>query len=269
LNSKHSASEIRRLVEKRKESVDALKRFLVLKGISSSLAEEITLELLSEGKKIVHIKEKIMQRLRVTGELPFDKPHRLVFIGPTGVGKTTAIKKLASHYLRYEKTIALACLDEAKKKELENWANERRIPFLTEPSSQGYELLLIDTEGCNFYQPNRIEILGGQLGMWEEGAELILTLSAAAKEVDLYGAIHQFSHLNPTSLMFTKLDETLAAAVLVNVCAKTDLPIRYIAFGYPLPGDLQIADIKLITHKVLTDFNEEEFQTLRQLSALN
>lgn len=253
----------------RKGSIHALRRFLISKGISAALADEISLELSNEGKEIAQVKEKIMQRLRVTGELSFGKPRALVFIGPTGVGKTTTLMKLASHYMKLKKKVALVSMDEGKKTGLERWAETRQIPFFNKPPQASFELLLIDTEGCNFYQPNRVEALGEQLALCAEGAEVILTLSAAAKEVDLYGAIHQFSSLSPTSLVFTKLDETLAAGVLVNVCAKTDLPIRYISFGYPLPGELQVADVKSITHKILTDFNKEEFQVLRQLSTLN
>ena len=253
----------------RKEGMQATARFLVSKGISTALADEISLELTEEGKEIFRLQEKIMHRLRVTGELSFEKPRKLAFVGPTGVGKTTALMKLTLHYLGQNKKVALVTLDGGKKRILEKWAEVQRVPFFETAPQEIFDLLLIDTEGCNFYQPNRVEALGEKLATCASDAEVLLTLSASAKEVDLYGAVHQFSPLNPSSLVFTKLDETLAAGVLVNVCAKTDIPIRYISFGYPLPGDLQIADAKTITHKILTDFNSEEFQVLRQLSILN
>jgi len=268
LNIKHNVSEIRRLIAARKESTGILIRFLISKGINPSLAKE----LVSQGKELTQIKDKIKQHLHVTGELVLDTPLKLVFIGPTGVGKTTTVMKLASYYSKLKKKIAFISLDIGKKSGLEKWAEMRRIPFFTHPPENEFDLLLIDTEGCNFYQPNRVEELGEKLSnlhLFAKDSEILLTLSAAAKEVDLYGAVHQFSTLSPKSLVFTKLDETLAAGVLVNVCAKTDLPIRYIAFGYPLPGDVQIADSESIIHKILTDFNAEEFQILRQLSLLN
>ena len=253
----------------RKEGMHAMARFLVSKGICMSLADEISLELAEEGKEITHLKEKIMYRLRVTGEFSFEKPRKLAFVGPTGVGKTTTLMKLALHYLGQNKKVALVSLDGGKKKILEKWAEAQKIPFFTTAPQDMFELLLVDTEGCNFYQPNRVEALEEKLSTCISDAEVLLTLSASAKEVDLYGAIHQFSPLNPSSLVFTKLDETLAAGVLVNVCVKTDIPIRYISFGYPMPGELQIADAKRLAHKILTDFNQEEFQVLRQLSTLN
>ncbi len=279
----------------RKGGMHATARFLVSKGICAALADDISQELTDEDKEIFetthepaealrkthfkealpqllqmsHLKEKIMQRLRITGELCLEKPRKLVLVGPTGVGKTTTLMKLASHYLKQNKKVALVTLDVGKKRVLEKWAELQKIPFFATVPHTHFDLLLIDTEGCNFYQPNRVEALGDKLATCVGDAEVLLTLSASAKEVDLYGAVHQFSPLKPSSLVFTKLDETLAAGVLVNVCAKTDIPIRYISFGYPLPGDLQVADAKLITHKILTDFNKEEFQILRQLSTLN
>ena len=266
-NIKQNVSEIKRLFHERKEASQALLSFLISKGISPIIAEKILCELEQEGKEIGNVKEAVARRLRVAGELDFQHPHKLVFIGPTGVGKTTTILKLAEHYIRQNKKIALMTLDELKKGVLEEWSRNKEIPFFDNLKSSHslVDLLLIDSEGCNFYLPNRIDDLGEKMAELGEGIEIVLTLSAAAKDVDLYGAVHQFSPLCPSTLTFTKIDETLAPGVLVNVCVKTDMPIRFIAYGYPLPGEVQIADAKSITHKILTDFNKEEFQFLRHL----
>lgn len=226
------------------------------------MAEEIS----REGRSWEHLKEVTSNKLRVTGELSFNSPHKLVFVGPTGVGKTTTILKLADYYLRQNRKIALMSLDEAQKRNLKNWAGKKGISFLEGPSSQTADLILIDTEGCNFYQPSRVDALGERIAEVGSDAEIVLTLSATAKEVDLYGAVHQFSPLCPSSLAFTKLDETLTPGVLINVCVRTELPIRYTAHGFPLPGELQVADPKDISHKVLMDYNAEEFHFLRQLT---
>jgi flagellar biosynthesis protein FlhF len=271
MNVKHNVSQIKRLFQERKETIQAFSRFLISKGISLPLAEEILLELAREGKEITSIHEVAARRVRITGELSFEHLHRLVFVGPTGVGKTTTLLKLADYYLKQKRRVALMTLDESKKESLRSWAEKKQIPYVEQVADTTAELLLIDTEGCNFYHPNRVDDLGEKVAECGEGIEILLTLSAAAKEVDLYGAVHQFSSLDLSSLVFTKLDETLASGVLINVCVKTDIPIRYIAYGYPLPGEVQVADPKAIMHKILTDFNKEEFQFLRQLTlpALN
>jgi flagellar biosynthesis protein FlhF len=265
LNLRKNVSEIKRLFQERREATQALSRFLISKGIAPSIADEILLELAQEGKEIGSIKEVVAAKLRVAGDLPFERPHKLVFIGPTGVGKTTTLLKLAHYYTNQKRRVALMTLDEVKKESLQRAAEARGL-LLTESVECDTDLLLIDTEGCNFYLPNRVDALGEKIGQMEEGIEVVLTLSAAAKEVDLYGAVHQFSPLRPSSLLFTKLDETLASGVIVNVSIKSEIPIRYIAYGYPLPGEVLVADSKNITHKILTDFNKGEFQLLRQLT---
>lgn len=261
---RENVSEIRRLFHERKEANLALLNFLISKGISSCIARKIISEV--EGKEIVSVSEVIANRLHVAGELNFALPQKLAFVGPTGVGKTTTLLKLAELYLKQDKKVALMSLDETKKGFLKEWAEAGKIPFIELHQSCAADLVLIDTEGCNFYLPDRIENLGEKLSQLGEEVEIVLTLSAAAKEVDLYGAIHQFSPLNPNSLCFTKMDETLASGVVINVSDKTTIPIRYIANGYPLPGEIELADAKFITHKVLTDFNNEDFQFLRHLS---
>ena len=266
MNIRHNVLEIKRLLQERKEAMHSLSRFLISKGIAPGVTEEIMLELAQEGNELGSVKDVVAARLRVTGELSFERARTLVLVGPTGVGKTTTVLKLADYYLRQKKKVALMSLDEQKKGALQGWAEAKGIPFFETFEESVADLLLIDTEGCNFYQANRVDALGEQIAACPQDAEILLTLSAGAKEVDLYGAVHQFSSLRPTSLLFTKLDETLASGVLVNVCVKTDLPLRYVAYGFPLPGEVQLADAKIITHKILTDFNQEEFQLLRQLT---
>lgn len=242
----------------------ALSRFLISKGVSKAIADEIIIELSHESHELGYIKDVLAKRIKVTGEFQFQKMQKIALVGPTGVGKTTTIMKLTEFYGKQNKKIALTSVDDSKKKTLQSWADQKGLIFLEVPdSSFSTDLLIIDTEGCNYYQPNRIDALGESLALWGEDVEIALTLSAAAKEVDLYGAVHQFSSLCPESFIFTKLDETLAAGVMINLCVKTDLPVRYAAFGFPLPGEVQVADPYQIIHKILTDFNQEEFQLLR------
>ncbi len=177
--------------------------------------------------------------------------------------------KLASRYQKEGKTVALLTLDDVKGgalEQIQQYSKKWDIPLCSTVESAGpVDLLLIDTGGCNYYLPDRIDQLGERLAAIDE-IEIHLTLSATTKEVDLYGAIYQFSALNPASLIFTKLDETLAPGVLVNICAKMAIPISYIAFGYPLPGELQPADPEVIAHKILVDLNHENYHFIRQLS---
>lgn len=242
MERKKHVAEIKRLMQERKETKDlytSLTRFLISKGVTRPLAEAIA----REGKELNGLKESLVKRVRTAGELTF--PKKLALVGPTGVGKTTTLQKLAEFYRKQGKKVTL--LD-----------SEQEI------KGDG-DLILIDTPGCNYYLPNRVDQIGELLAKCGP-AEVVLTLSASTKDVDIYGAIHQFSPLRPTSLAFTKLDETLAMGILINVSAKTEIPIRYITYGYPLRGEIELADPNKITHKILTTFNQKEFNYLRQLA---
>lgn len=269
MERKKNVAEIKRLMQERREAAGAclsLTRFLASKGVARPIAEKIALEFSQNGCELSRLKNCLVEQIRTAGELSF--PSRLALIGPTGVGKTTTLLKLADYYRRQKKKVAIAAMDYEKSgayAQLQRYADEWGIALHRSPDQAQGDLVLIDTTGCNYYQPSRVDRLGEQLSACGS-VEILLTLSASTKDVDLFGAIHQFSPLQPASLAFTKLDETLASGVLINVSAKTDIPIRYVAYGYPLPGEIQLADPHEITHKILTEFNQNEFNYIRYLA---
>lgn len=272
MERKKNVAEIQRLCRKKREQTaiyNSLVNFLVSKGIQRSIVESITDNLSCDNNELFNLKKSLVQKIRTTGELAF--PSVLALVGPTGAGKSTTLIKLAELYSKQGKKVAIVSLDLEKKgafAQLEHHAKQKNVPIHNSMREARGDLVLIDTSGCNFYQPHRVEELGEQLSTCGQ-VEILLTLSAATKDVDIYGAIHQFSSLCPSSIAFTKLDETLAGGILINVSSKTDLPIRYISYGYPLPGEIELADPYKIVHKILTDFNQEEFNYIRQLTLSN
>ena len=268
MERKQNLAEIKRRLEKRRTNSEIV-RFLEFKGIEKSLASEIYDA--CDDHTIIQLNGAIAKRIISRSGFTFTpgKSKRIALVGPTGVGKTTTLLKLASRYQKEGKTVALLTLDDVKGgalEQIQQYSKKWNIPLCSTVESAGpVDLLLIDTGGCNYYLPDRIDQLGERLAAIDE-IEIHLTLSATTKEVDLYRAIYQFSALNPASLIFTKLDETLAPGVLVNICAKMAIPISYIAFGYPLPGELQPADPEEIAHKILVDLNHENYHFIRQLS---
>ncbi len=271
MERKRNIEALKKLLKEKKETMNAyagLSRFLMSKGISRALAEEILVEvaLPPTHEPLCHLtalKEALAKKMSAAGELNF--PKKLALVGPTGVGKTTMVVKLAAHYQKQGKKIGLFSLDEEKKEQLRFFAKRWDIQLYDQVEEADTDLLLIDTPGRNVYQPMCVDELGVELAQWPD-IEVLLTLSASTKDVDLYGAIHQFSVLSPSSIAFTKLDETLANGVLVNVANKAPIPLRFVAYGYPLPGEIHLANPVEITHKILTDMNSEEFNYLRQLT---
>lgn len=251
-------------------------QFLLAKGISKAIVDEILeglrLALKSKAGFEKHLWLSILNRLlsealHTSAGFHLTGSKVIALVGPTGIGKTTTLIKLSEFLSEKNKKVALLCLDHEKagssipvekSGEGDLFYRKEQCPFAD------YDITLIDTAGCNYYEPHRVEEVGNQLSTISE-VEIHLVLSAAAKEVDLYGAIHQFSSLKPKSLIFTKLDETLAPGVLVNISSKVEMPISYIAYGYPLPGKIEEAVSAKIAHKILTDFNDRHFHLLRQL----
>ncbi|MEZ5314607.1 MAG: hypothetical protein R3E91_00095 [Chlamydiales bacterium] len=250
-----------------RESILALTHFLLSKGISQKIIQKITLPFLGKSWSMDELKNSLVKEIETVGDLAV--PNRLALVGPTGVGKTTTIMKLAKYYSHRDKTVAIVELNKkAHYSQLKHYSDQEGIAYYQSLNKVEGDLILIDTEGCNFYQSNQIDNLGEQLSSFRP-VEILLTLSAATKEVDLYGAIHQFSPLCPNSLIFTKLDETLTSGILINIASKTDLPIRYITSDFPLPGKVEIANPYKIIHKILTEFNKKEFNQIRYLSLYN
>ena len=242
MNRQKNVAEIRRLIQEKKQTFPKLARFLVSKGVAPALAEKITIDYISSSQEVGALPKILASYLKIGKEITFEESKVLAFVGPTGVGKSITLLKIANHH------------------------SNKKVQIISkrEDYQEGFDLTLIDTEGCNYYQENRVDEIGEFLAEFPT-LEVHLCLSATTKDVDLYGAIHQFSPLRPTHLIFTKLDETLTLGSLMNVCAKCDLPIRYVAYGYPLPGKLELANASKIVRKMLADLNQPEFQKLRSL----
>lgn len=274
IERQENIAKIRALMSERKERIKfvaLVMHFLEAKGLARNIAEEVALRALQKEKgstpdALFSLLQEEIALLLKTKPLSVTA-GKIALVGPTGVGKTTTLLKLASA-LRLEKSVALMTLDDEKGR-FEKQVRRLSLPFFNQDRKQtcSEELILIDTPGCNYYEKNRVEQLAQLLSSFKD-VQVHLTLSASAKQVDLVGAIHQFSSLNIQSLIFTKLDETLALGALVNLSSQVDIPLSFVTYGYPLPGILERADSRKIAHKILTHFNDESFCLLRDLASI-
>ena len=183
------------------------------------------------------------------------KPRIITFIGPTGVGKTTTIAKIASHYVVDQKRqVALLTLDTyriAAAEQLRTYANILMVPFrvlYTEEELasaiqdfQDYEYILVDTPG---HSPQNREQLGNlkqMLAQMKQVAEcrFYLVLSATTKYRDLIKIADSYRQIADYQLIFTKLDETEALGNLLNMRLYTDTTIAYVTHGQNVPDDIE------------------------------
>ncbi len=178
----------------------------------------------------------------------------VALIGPTGVGKTTTIAKLAAHFALVEKKrVALLTMDTyriAAVEQLKIYSQILDIPVGVAYSQAevapviaqyaDYDLLLIDTAGRS--QKNIMQV--GELKSLLEtvGCETHLVLSAQTKERDMIEAAQRFAAARVDSIIFSKLDETDSYGTLLNVADRTGIPLSYLTMGQKVPEDLEPAD---------------------------
>lgn len=188
---------------------------------------------------------------------PADNGTKVIFfIGPTGVGKTTTIAKLASSFIVDEKKkVALITADTyriAAAEQLRTYAGILEVPFRVVYSPEeirqalgafaGYDYIFIDTSGHSYQneeqKQNMSQIVHSVDGKAEK--EVYLVLSATTKYRDLLRIVDTYSEIVEYKLIFTKLDETSSLGNLLNLKLYTGTSLSYITCGQNVPDDFRV-----------------------------
>lgn len=200
-------------------------------------------------------------------------PKLVYFIGPTGVGKTTTIAKIASRLSVVEKKkIVLLTADTyriAAAEQLRTYANILEVPFRIIYTPQeirtaiedyaAYDYIFVDTSGHS--QKNKdqrddtLALLRAADGQAEK--EVYLVVSATTKYRDLLNIADTYQKLTDFRLVFTKLDETQCQGNLFNLRLHTDAPMSYVTCGQNVPDDIGEFDAQK-TVKLLLGGNQFE-----------
>ena len=186
-------------------------------------------------------------------------PHVVALVGPTGVGKTTTLAKLAAHAVLQQKArVALVTLDTyriAAVEQLKTYARIMDLPVqvalnLGELGAaiqfhQDKDLILIDSAGLS---PRDAEAMKTLQDFMEDQTdiEVHLVLSATTKGADLTEIVAKFAPMKPAYLIFTKLDETGAYGQLFNQVIRTKLPVSYVTTGQNVPEDFSFASAEAL-----------------------
>ncbi len=210
--------------------------------------------------------QKIVLKLGTIKTMDDDKKKYKFFIGPTGVGKTTTIAKIASMLkMEQQKKVALMTADTyriAAVEQLTTYANILDIPLQviysadevqeTMEKYKDYDVVLVDTAGRshkNREQRDDIEKL--LKAVPEEERENYLVLSATTKYRDLLKITEAYSQMTDYALIFTKLDETSCIGNILNIRMKTGAPLSYATFGQNVPDDISVIDPQSIAKQLL------------------
>ena len=257
------------------EAVQALYVKLVGRDIPKELAQKLIKETLSELPKAEWSNvNKVWDRLaavvarHITTVEPWDftgEQKIVVLIGPTGVGKTTTIAKLAANFaLVDERSVALITVDTyriAAVDQLRTYADIIAVPLEVAYSPQDLraalakfkdkDLILIDTAGRS--QHSHLQI--AELKSYLEGieAEKHLVVSATTKMRDVDEIVRIFSQLSPNRVTVTKLDETSSHGVILHTCMRAEVPLAFVTTGQGVPEDIEVADGERLAQLILGD----------------
>lgn len=180
------------------------------------------------------------------------------FVGPTGVGKTVTMAKLAVHFSVYEKrSVALVSVNGNKAgslEELRHYGGLIRVPVDHAPTPadlngilkkhEDKDMIFIDTAGIPPRSTGQLLRLKSLLESVEGELETFLVLSSTTKSRDLLRYASDFRKLAYSRLIFTKLDETETCGSILNVVCKLGTPVAYVTFGQGVPDDIAAVNPK-------------------------
>lgn len=183
---------------------------------------------------------------------PDGRPLTIALVGPTGVGKTTTLAKLAAAYrLRHARKIGLITADTfriAAVDQLRTYANIIGVPLevVSSPDEMalacerfaGMDAILIDTAGRSPTDTRSLEELAAFLAA-ARPHRTHLVLASVASEPTLVRTIERFGPLRPTGMIFTKLDEAASLGVLLSVIRRVDARLSFVTTGQGVPDDIE------------------------------
>lgn len=198
------------------------------------------------------------------------KRKRIVMlVGPTGVGKTTTLAKLATHYsVRHKYKVGLITLDSyrigafdqlafyAKKLKLSINAVNDTAEFTRSLEDLKYcDYVLIDTIGSSQHDKQKLDILKKYVNA-DYNIDVNLVLCATTKYEDLRDIYNSFGILNIDTLIFSKLDESKGFGNVFSLIYDTKKPVSYFTIGQEVPEDILVARNDYLADCIINGFSK-------------
>ncbi len=244
--------------------VDSLKQQELGEELITAISDELFVHFKNESHPLQWLdmqkiaKNYLKNQLK---DLPIDglsyEKKYINVLGPTGVGKTTTIAKMAARsVLEKKKKIGFITTDTyriAAIEQLKTYAALLQAPVEIVYSAKDYEdaikklahldLIFIDTAGRNYKEAKYVEDLQGLIN-FNEDVESYLVLALTAKQKDLESIIEQFKKLKIEKFIFTKLDETNSIGTMFNLMIKYKKGLAYYTNGQEVPEDIEQPSIE-------------------------
>ena len=226
-------------------------------GSNDKVLESIAMQMLEDCKT-----------RNLLGEVSNHRSRVCAVVGPTGVGKTTTIAKIASlAILNHQLKVGLINIDTFKvgaSDQLATYARILNTPYRSVKTTSELEqalielrpmdLILLDTAGRS---QRDVETLNTVRAMFDDAKqvaahfETIIALSATTRDQEIYDAIARLNVFRPTGVVVTKLDEATTFGCLYNISQKSKLPLCYFTQGQRVPEDIEIATPERVVDLVL------------------
>jgi flagellar biosynthesis protein FlhF len=268
---KRSLKTIGKSMPARSETGGSLFGELVNQGIEPDMAESL-IQSASRGNPTPGELRSRVRRL-LGDMIVVDPPAELhargrvvsVFVGPTGVGKTTTIAKIAGQATtRFKKKVALITTDMMRvggQDQLTRYGALLGVPAYTcsdvstlkdlIESLDDCDLILVDTPGASPSDLARLSKLEAVMALPE--ARMNLVISATTRSEDIAKIVNRFQRFSPKRVVFTKIDETDSKSLIVGDLLRNEVAISYITNGQRVPDDLLVPVTAEMTKWVLPD----------------
>lgn len=278
----HELANMSKLLEKllgkdgTKGNMSALLKLLLHNDIDVQVAEAIIGKLPASRKndEIISpalrklIVEQIKMKLQPIQGIVVPKSGRKIvaFIGPTGVGKTTTIAKIAANFaIQDGYNVVLVTADTYRVsavEQLKTYSDIMGIPIHVVytgdelkkvlDANLDKQLILIDTAGRSPHNNEQLEELDKLLQI-DDTIEKHLVLSTTTKYKDALDIVDKFSICSPDKVVFTKIDEARNIGTIINLLYQTQLPLSYVTNGQNVPDDIELVDPEKLAQLIFRD----------------
>lgn len=252
-----TVSEVRGILEDNDFSRGFIERMVM------RLRSELSVE---ELEDVAAVRERVLtwigQEIAVYPPMKTSKPHVFMLVGPTGVGKTTTIAKLAALYGLTgsdgkSRSIRILTIDNYRigaRQQIETYGEIMGIPVAVVESADDMrkflalyadaDIIFVDTIGKSPQDFRKLGEMNELLATAGSSRHVHLAVSATTKSSDLKETFRQFEPFGYESVVVTKLDETSRAGGVISVLSEAGKPVSFVTDGQRVPQDIERATAK-------------------------
>lgn len=240
----------------------------IINGVLSKVEETLSDDELDDNKLIYDtVKSELCTFINKVEPIKLNVDNNVVaFIGPTGVGKTTTIAKLAANFSLYKnKKVAMITADTFRVgaiEQLKMYGDLLEIPVMVVYNLEdvatvlrdlkSYDLILVDTMGFSPNNKLQIKKVKSLLDTIAPN-DVHMVISAATKEHDMTQILSNYRELNYNKILITKIDETQSYGLILNALKIAQCNLSYITIGQDVPEDIEVPSAEKIATLILED----------------